>query len=255
MYIRIDDVKIHYKVAGQGEPVVLLHGWGRNAESFAWLVKILESKFKVYSLDLPGFGLSSQPLDIIGSKEYAKIVANFIDALKIVNPILIGHSFGGKIIINLMADGIVEAKKIVLISSAGVRLKKSFKTSLKIFYFKCIKYLMYPAIIKKIFYRQIEVYKKRFGSNDYRNSRGLMRAILVKIIQEDLTSLLPKINAPVLLLWGDLDKSTPLAAGKIMHHLIPKAELKVFHGSGHFPFMDNYVEFIVELKKFLELPC
>lgn len=251
MFIRIENLKIHYKVIGCGDPVLLLHGWGGNLEHFSWLQKLLKNQFTIYTVDLPGFGLSSPPKKIWGSTEYANLIATFINSTKIVSPILIGHSFGGKIIIKLVTSNLIKAKKIVLISSAGVRLKKSFKINLMIYSFKFLKNLVQLPIIKNIFGSKFELYRKKFGSNDYRNANGIMRAILVNSINEDLTALLPHIEAPTLLLWGDMDPSTPIRAGHIMKQLIPRSELKIFPGSGHFPFLDNYEKVIIELKKFL----
>lgn len=243
---------MHYKVTGQGDPLLLIHGWGCSAQHLAKLQKHLAKRFSAYAIDLPGFGLSPAPEKKWGSGEYADLIAQFIDASGILNPVLIGHSLGGKIIINLVARDLVEVKKVVLISSAGVRLPRSFKLRLKIYFFKCVKFLISLPIISNIFAAQLELYKKKFGSEDYRNANGLMRAILVKVINEDVTTLLPKIKTPTLLLWGDQDISTPLRVGQIMQKGILGSELKVFSGSGHFPFLDNYAKVVGELDKFLE---
>ncbi|CAL7960227.1 AB hydrolase-1 domain-containing protein [Gammaproteobacteria bacterium] len=252
MFIKLGNLKIHYKVAGQGASILLLHGWGCDAEAVAKLQKHLAKQFTTYAIDLPGFGLSNVPVEIWGSAEYADLVAQFINATKIVNPILIGHSLGGKIIIKLVARNLVNIKKIVLISSAGVKLPRPFKLSLKIYFFKVVKFLAKLPIIKNIFGSRFELYKKKFGSPDYRSASGQMRAILVKVVNEDVTALLSQIKAPTLLLWGDQDTSTPLAAGAIMHKMISGSKLKVFSGSGHFPFLDNYEKVVMELDGFLK---
>jgi pimeloyl-ACP methyl ester carboxylesterase len=245
LFIKLGNLKVHYKVAGLGTPLLLLHGWGCNIEALAKLQKYLAKQFTAYAIDLPGFGLSAVPTEVWGSAEYANLVAQFIDAIKIVNPILIGHSMGGKIIIALAARKLVNVKKIVLISSAGIKLPQPFTLSLKIYFFKMIKFL-------SIFGLRFELYKKNFGSSDYRSASGQMRSILVKVVNEDVTALLPQIKAPTLLLWGDQDTSTPLAAGAIMHKMISGSQLKVFSGSGHFPFLDNYEKVVMELDGFLK---
>ena len=251
MFIKIENLNIHYKVSGTGEPVILLHGWGCNIDYFAKLQAHLAKKFIVYAIDLPGFGLSATPEKIWGSAEYANLIEQFVTGLKITSPILLGHSLGGKIIINLIARGLVAAKKIILISSSGIQLPKAFKTNVRIYFFKLLKFLAYLPIMRNILGPRLELYRKRFGSNDYKNASGIMRAILVKTVNENVITLLPKIKIPTLLIWGDQDNTTLVQAGKIMQQDILGSKLKVFSGSGHFPFLDNWERFIVELDDFL----
>lgn len=252
MFIKLGNLRVHYKVAGRGAPLLLIHGWGSNVEYFANLQKYLTEKFTIYAIDLPGFGLSTAPEEIWGSSEYADLVAEFINATGIINPVLIGHSLGGKIIISLVGRNLVRVKKIVLISSAGVQLPKSLGVSSKIYFFKVIKFLVQLPGIKNIFGSKLELYRKKFGSEDYRNANGHMRSILVKLVNEDVFELLPQVKVPALLLWGDQDTSTPLKAGEIMQKMILGSKLKVFSGSGHFPFLDNYEKVVAELDNFLD---
>lgn len=252
MFLKIENLKVHYKVAGQGKPLVLLHGWGCSAQHLASLQKHLAQRFTTYAIDLPGFGLSSPPAALWGSMEYAKLLAQFIKINKLVEPVLVGHSFGGKIILNLVAHSLVKTKKIVLISSAGVRLKRSVRLKLKVYFFKFVKFLMRLPLLKNLWGVQLELYKNKFGSADYRSASGQLRTILVKITNEDLTALLAQIKVPTLLLWGDKDISTPLRAGQIMQQKILGSQLLVFAGSGHFPMHDNYSAVVKALDEFLE---
>lgn len=244
MFIKIENLKLHYKVIGQGRPLLLLPGWGCGIEHFNKLQEHFAKNFTTYAIDLPGFGLSDAPPTIWGNTEYANLVTKFINAIKIINPVLIGHSFGGKIIIELVASGLINAEKIVLISSAGVKLPKSLKLILKIYFFKFIKLFISRS--------NIELYKKKCGSSDYKNASSHMRSVLVKAVNENIIKLLPKIKVPTLLLWGDKDTATPLKAGKIMQKMISGSRLRIFDNSGHFPFLDNYAEVIIELDKFLK---
>jgi len=251
LFVKVRNLNIHYKVTGSGEPLLLLHGWGCNAQHWTRLQQHLAKRFTTYAIDLPGFGLSNSPETVWGSPEYADLVAQFIGAVKVTNPILIGHSLGGKIIINLVARNLVAVRKIVLISSAGVKLPRSLGLWLRIYSFKVVKFFALLPITRGLFGAKIERYKRKFGSEDYRNADGHMRSILVKVVKEDLISLLPLVKAPALLLWGGKDISTPLRAGQIMQAMISGSKLKVFPGSGHFPFLDNYETVVVELDGFL----
>lgn len=251
MFIKLENLQIHYKVSGDGEPIILLHGWGQSINYFSTLIEYLSQKFTVYALDLPGFGLSTTPEKVWGSAEYACLVELFIKELQIHNPILLGHSLGGKIAINLVAAGRVYTKKLILIGSSGVLLPKSLKIKTKIYFFKLLKFLVRLPIIKSFFMSKMELYKRRFGSKDYRNAGGIMRAILVKTVNENITTLLPQIKTPTLLLWGGQDNETPLLAGKILHEAVLNSQLKIIAGSGHFPFLDNWEKVKVELDGFL----
>jgi pimeloyl-ACP methyl ester carboxylesterase len=253
MYIKIKNLNIHYKVAGAGAPLIMLHGWGCSAEYFTKLQQHLAKRFTVYTIDLPGFGLSSPPEEIWGTKEYAELMAKFIQAIHIDEPILLGHSFGGKVIIFLLTHELISGvKKIILVSSPGVKLPQSFEIKAKIIFFKIIKFFLKIPIIKKIFNARFEFYKNKFGSTDYKNASSLMRAILVKVVNEDLSSLLPLIKTPTLLLWGAKDTTTPLKSAEIMQNKIFGSKLIVFPDSGHHPFLDNYHEIMLELDEFLK---
>ncbi len=90
----------------------------------------------------------------------------------------------------------------------------------------------------------------RFGSRDYL-AAGPMRPTLVKVVNEDLTPLLPGVQAPTLILWGDRDREIPRTAMEIMAARIPNARLVVFEGAGHFPFLDVPERFCGALMEFL----
>ena len=238
---------IHYKVSGHGTPIILLHGWGRDLSYFAKLQEYLAERFTVYALDLPGFGLSSEPAEVWSSVDYANLVRQFMRQLSIIQPILLGHSFGGKIVLNLAASNLVAVEKIILIGSSGIQLTRTLKIRAQVFGFKLLKFFGWLPIIK----HRIELYKHRFGSSDYQRVSGIMRKILVKAIHEDVKALLPCITVPTLLVWGEQDLETPLSAGRIMERAISHAQLKIITGSGHFPFLDNWEMVKIELDNFL----
>jgi pimeloyl-ACP methyl ester carboxylesterase len=251
LFIKLKNLQIHYKVSGSGEPIVLLHGWGRGLDCFVKLQDYLSSRFTVYALDLPGFGLSTIPESVWGSAEYADLVGLFIRELKITNPILLGHSLGGKIAVGLVAQGPIAIKKMILIGSSGVLLPKSPKVKVRIYFFKLLKFLAGLPIMKSVFASRIDWYRKKLGSRDYQSASGIMRSILVKTVNESIVELLSRIKVPTLLLWGDQDSETPLSAGKIFHQAILNSQLKIISSSGHFPFLDNWEQVKVELDSFL----
>ncbi len=98
----------------------------------------------------------------------------------------------------------------------------------------------------------LEKYRKKSGSNDYQNAKGIMRQILVKVVNEDLSRKMPKIKAPTLLIWGENDTITPVKYGEIMERLIPNAGLVILKNAGHYSFLDKRYEFNIILNNFLE---
>ena len=136
MEVIINGKKIHYEVEGEGYPVVLLHGWLANLKTMQPIANGLKQKFKVYNIDVEGFGESDLPDSPMHTDDFGDFLKKLLDTLKIENPILIGHSNGGRIIINAVGRGIVSPKKIVLIDSAGIKPKRSLKYYIKVYTFK-----------------------------------------------------------------------------------------------------------------------
>ena len=124
MLIRVGDLDTHFTVWGEGMPVVLLHGWGTSAESMATVAKALEDRFRVYALDLPGFGWTPSAATVWGTWEYASYVAAFMDRVNISVASLVGHSFGGRIALALAAKWPDRVKSLVLVASAGIRPRR-----------------------------------------------------------------------------------------------------------------------------------
>ena len=247
MFIKIDEVKVYYEVNGQGKPVILLHGWGGQAASFMPVLDFLSQTFKVYALDLPGFGRSSIPPTAWGSNDYALFIYKFLSKLGIAKADLIGHSFGGRIIISLAANFPEKVGKLILVDSAGIRPKRTAKYYLRTLMAKTGKRLSsLPPFGKGL----KDVIYNRMGSKDYREA-GNMRGILVKVVNEDLRHLLVKIKAPTLLIWGEEDKETPISHAKIMERQIEDAGLVILKGAGHFSYLDNLSQFCLIAVNFL----
>ena len=110
-----------YRQSGTGKPVVLLHGWGDNMESWTGVAASLEGTHQVNILDLPGFGKSQAPKNTWGLNEYAEFVGEFLKKLEIIPEVIIGHSNGGAIAIRGLASGSLKADKLILLASSGIR--------------------------------------------------------------------------------------------------------------------------------------
>ena len=225
MQVTIDHTNIDYLDIGNPrsvQTIVFLHGWHNlaNKEIYLELLKLLSDKFRVIAIDFPGFGKSPEPLQAWTVSDYARLVEKFIDHLKIKKCILIGHSFGGRVATKIAAKNPKNVEKLILIASAGVE-KKALN----------IRFLAFTAGITPQFIKKI--FSEYVGSVDYKKTTGIMRQTFKNVINEDLQHLFPQIKIPVLLVWGQLDNTTPLAHAKIMHQLLPDSKLKIIPEGNH----------------------
>lgn len=248
--VEIENLNINYITQGTGQAVLVLHGWGASIETVMPIVNVLKNNMKVYAIDLPGFGKSDLPNDVFGSFHYADIVKVFIDKMGIEKLSLVGHSYGGKLCIILSARFPEIVKKQVLIDSSGLIPKRTLKYHIKVKSFKIMK-----KVYKLLFFWQDEGEKleklyKKFGSDDYQNTSGIMRKIFVRVVNENLKPLLKDIQAPTLLVWGDKDEATPLYMAKIMEKEIKGSGLVVFEGAGHYSYLDEFNKFKRVLESF-----
>ncbi len=114
--INISGTNINYFEGGNGKIIIFLHGWGQSSVCFLELAEKIKKGYKVFLLDLPGFGKSGTPDFIWNYNNYAKIVQEFCEKLDIKNPIIVGHSFGAKIA--FISDKIMETGKIIVYSGS-----------------------------------------------------------------------------------------------------------------------------------------
>ncbi len=241
MNIKIQDINTNYIVKGEGKNILLLHGWGAKLDLFGAIIENLSKNNKVYAIDLPGFGGTDEPKEAWDVDRYVDFVIEFIEKMNIKELSILGHSFGGRVIIKLVNRENLKFKvdKLVLVDSAGIKPEKSKKTSMKTKVYKVLKILVGNKIVSKIFPNLLNNIKKKFGSEDYRNATPIMRDTLVKTVNEDLTDLLPNIKQSTLLIWGDKDTATPIEDAKKMESLIKDAGLVTVQGAGHFSFLEQ----------------
>lgn len=252
MIIKIKDININYIIEGQGKDIIVLHGWGANINTVIPIVNILKDRFRVHAIDLPGFGESEEPKEPIDSFQYAEIIKEYMDIMKIEKTTLIGHSFGGKLSIILGKNHSSIVEKIILVNSAGLIPKRGLKYYLRVYGFKTLKFIYENFFFWIKNEEKMEKFYRKFGSTDYRDSSGVMRSILVKVVNENLESLLQEIKTPTLLIWGDEDTSTPLYMGKIMESKIRDSGLVVLEGAGHYSYLDEMDKFAIIIKNFLQ---
>ncbi len=252
MQIKIQGCDINYEVLGDGNPVILLHGWLATLETMRPIANNLCKNFKVYLVDVIGFGKSQLPEHPLKTDDFGDFLKEFTEKLNIKNPILIGHSNGGRIIINAVGRGLVSAKKIVLIDSAGIKPKRSLTYYLKVAFYKTGKFFLNLLPNTKAIKKFKEKIRNHVGSEDYKTSANVLKETMKIIVNEDLQYLLPKISVPTLLFWGSLDTATPISDARIMEKLIPDCGLIEYAGSSHFSYLENINNVNSVLNEFLK---
>lgn len=248
----IEGLKVHYEVKGEGPDLLILHGWGTGLESFRPVIEDLSAHFKVWAIDFPGCGQTPEPDQVWSVEDYGDFVLRFIRDRNIKEPIVFGHSHGGRVAIQLGSRMGCDFKKIVLIDSAGIPPERKNNYYYRVYAFKAAKFLAMLPVFKWLLSEFLEEYRLKYGSADYKIATPKMRAILSKVVNEDLRPLLPDVNVPTLLVWGGKDTATPVSDAKVMEELLPHVGLVVFDHAGHYSYLDNLPGFLAVVKNFLE---
>lgn len=249
MYTIVKNQTIHYQKIGRGKDLIMLHGWKQDVSTFWPVVDLLKDNFTLWLIDLPGFGRSENPKKVFGVSDYAEVVKQFIVKFEIKKPVVLGHSLGGRIAIKLAAKYPTLLGKLILENSAGLRPKKDLPKFIFYVLAKVFKYLV-PNIfnlkrnLRSKFYKTLK--------SDYLTA-GKLQDTFTKILNEDLSSDLPKIKVDTLLIWGDKDPipESSLKNGKKMYQLIAKSKMAVLEDTEHFPHIENPKGFVTYVKDFI----
>ncbi len=245
MNTTINGIDINYIDKGEGDCILMLHGWGSNANLYNSQIDILKAKYRVIALNFPGCGGSKEPHTPFCVDDYADFVLDFLKSLDINKVTLIGHSLGGRVIIKLMSrkDLPIDVNKIVLIDSAGIKPVGQGKVTMKTRIYKVLRALLGNKLVKTICPSGINWLKTKFGSEDYKNATPMMRDTLVKVVNEDLSDLLKYNEKDTLLIWGRNDTATPVKDGQQMEKEMKKSALIVIENAGHYPFLEQQYQF------------
>jgi pimeloyl-ACP methyl ester carboxylesterase len=209
---------------GSGDPAVLaLHGWGRGRQDWTEVCAGLDA----LAPDLPGFGLSPAPPDAWGAEQYADFVRPVLAEMD--RPVLVGHSFGGRLGVHLAAAAGSDVRGLVLTGVPLVRPPGAARARPKLA-FRVGRRLHRIGLIGP---ERMEALRQRYGSADYRAATGVMRRVLVRVVNESYEAQLPRIQCPVVLVWGEHDTVVPIDVARRAQALIPQATLRVVSGSGH----------------------
>jgi len=250
-----DDLAFHaatWNEAPVGAPTMVWgHGWGQSGPAFSSLVDGLKKRANHVVFDFPGFGETPQPPAVWDTADYADAVVREIERRGVPSPFVwAGHSFGGRVGIQLAARHPESVSGLVLMACAGLPRKRSLTESItrtsRIFTYKSLRRAA------PLLGLDTDALRARFGSADYANA-GAMREILVKVVNEDLSDQARAVTCPVALIYGANDTDTPPEIGERLTGLMPKADLTVLDGFDHFTILTTARHQVVpRIVRFLE---
>jgi pimeloyl-ACP methyl ester carboxylesterase len=238
--LTIQDLRTQQLTQGEGQPVLLLHGWGASSALLHPLAaRLAPLGYRCYMPDLPGFGGTEQPPVGWTVFDYGAWVLAYLDASGLERVHLFGHSFGGRLGLILGAEHPDRLGKMALANSAGVRPPAAAGGSLRLKAYKAALHTLRRAGLQGQAEQLRSWYSSRYGSADYQAAVGVMRETFVKVVNEDLLPYAARVKVSTLLFWGDQDADTPLEQGRLLERTIPDAGLVVWEGAGHYSYLER----------------
>jgi pimeloyl-ACP methyl ester carboxylesterase len=216
-WLAVQGLRTHYQTSGEGSAVILLHGGGNDWQEWEESFTVLARHFRVYALDLPGFGLSEPCSHPVSPPWFSLFLRDFMDAAGITHAHVVGHSLGGAIALTFALDFPEKVYKMVLVDSAG---------------------LGQVTLSGRLILFLIRAAKRITGKEKDSNFRpgGPIRDWL-------LADRLPELRPPVMIVWGERDRYYPPSLARLAQSLIPDCELHIFPGCGHAPHRERPDEF------------
>lgn len=213
-------------------PIIILHGWGLRGQNYKKLVDLLNKDgHKVFAIDLPGFGTEPLVHANMALDDYVVFLRKFIEKNKISKPIIIGHSFGGRVAVKYTWRYPHDVTSLIL---TGVPIIRHTTLKRKIAYIVAVVggkiFKLFPketkAFLRKILYTSI-------GEWDYYKA-GPLQQVFKNIIGEELTMYAKGISVPTFLVWGEDDRIVPASdVYKIKKYIIPHAVTAIVEGEDH----------------------
>jgi pimeloyl-ACP methyl ester carboxylesterase len=222
-----------YRVSGGAPPgaaeLIWAHGWGHSHQALLPLAQAMRSLADSWLVDLPGFGASPLPPGPWGTEDYADAMAEWLATLPPGRKIWAGHSFGGRVGLQLAARHPDAVSALFLVGTHGLQPRRSLATRLR-------------RAPRRVAFRLVRALtpegpardrlRERYGSSDYRNA-GAMRPVLVKAVNEDLSEVARAVRCPVVIVHGEDDTEAPPDIAVRLHRLIPHSRLYLLRGFDH----------------------
>lgn len=266
-FVRLGGAQTYYAVAGEGPPLVLVHGLGGSSIFWQRNVGPLARHFKVFTLDIPGFGRSEKPRFEYGLTNGIGVLSDFIDAMGLERASLVGNSMGGLLCLALALRLPHKAERLVLVDAAGLGKEVTLPIRLasvpilgELFLGKSRGFIRNE--MRNLFYDPSylteelvdDVYESRRSPGaryaflaTLRNGVSFLGIRDAVILQNELHQL----TTPTLIVWGAQDRLFPLAHAYAAHDHIRGSTLQVFDECGHCPHIEKADQFNELISDFL----
>jgi len=250
-FIQVEDLSIHYEIAGKGEPIVLLHGLSNNSKSWSRQIEGLKDHFTVIAWDAPGYGQSSNPKEEFREFfQFADVLHRFIKGLQYDSVYLVGHSMGSCIAIDFTVRYPSMVKSLILADAtrgAAALSKEENEKKLQDRVFSIEN--LDP---KDMASNRIQALLGENPQEDVKiEAQKIMgqvrpagyRAVAYSLYHVNQMSMLPKITVPTLIICGEEDRVTPVSESQIFHENIAHSKMVTIPKTGHLCYQEDAVAF------------
>jgi len=268
-YITVGGMNIRYAVRGAGPPLLLIHGFCEFLETWDLNLRALSEHHRVYAMDLPGHGLSDKPYLDYTISFFTDFIIDFMWALGIDRPSIVGHSFGGAIGISIAVGFPEKMDRLILESSFGLSSDVSLLHKL------CSIPVLAGAegtgsVVGSQLEQRVgmefhnpdpiarEIVRRSYLFMQMPEARRVMLNIMHNWVSVNglrpeavMVDRLHLVKAPILFIHCDQDDIHPLELSQKACRLVPNSRLKVFNSCGHCPHLEKAAEFNQEVLAFL----
>lgn len=263
-FLVIDNMLIHYREEGEGEPLLLLHGAFSSLHTFNAWTRLLKKNYRIIRLDLMGFGLTGpNSTGDYSMKNHMRILRTFLNILKIDSCHIAGNSLGGWLAWEFAVRYPKRVNKLALIDAAGFLEEESiplpFKLARTPVFGRVIRYVVRRPVleqfVRQVYYDSSKVTNKlinRYYELFTRDGNTQAFLKLVNTKPYDNTHNLKNLQQPTLVVWGSQDAWIPVHNAYRFHHLIPNSFLKIYQNIGHIPMEEIPEQTALDLVNFLE---
>ncbi|HEX2064315.1 MAG TPA: alpha/beta hydrolase [Acidimicrobiales bacterium] len=254
----VGGLAIGFRRAGEGPPLVLLHGGMGDSRGWPDQLRDLSEEYGVVAWDAPGCGSSSDPPETFGLPDYADSLAGFVDALDLGRPHVLGHSFGSGLALEFYRRHPGLPRSLILAgpyagwagSLPAEEVEKRLRLALETA--ELLPGRFDPRSIPGLFSDVMPADKRELLALVMSDARPAGTRVMAQAFAEaDLRDVLPRIEVPTLLLCGEADERSPLTVGRALHAAIPGSTLVVLPGVGHESFFEAPERFNAEVRSFL----
>ena len=257
--VEVDGLRVGYERAGDGPPLVLLHGYvGDGGSTFRHQLDELCDVFTVVAWDAPGAGRSSDPPESFGLGDFADSLAGFIAALGLDGPHVVGLSFGGGLALELYRRHPAIPRSLVLAGAyagwagslppAVVETRLRQAEELASLPPDELVHALLPTMFSEAVPRKLV---DGFAASVARFHPLGFRTMARAFAEADLRDVLPHVDVPVLLLYGEADERSPLSVAEALHQAVEGSKLVVMPGLGHECHLESADRFETEVRRFL----